>query len=64
LTSEELLELPILYRATLSSPSIARATSLDKALLDHLEAPLDSRLFPRLRRSRDALEPHPPLLPL
>ena len=38
LTSEELLELPILYRATLSSLSIARATSLDKALLDHLEA--------------------------
>lgn len=38
LTSEELLELPVLYRATLSSLSIARATSLDKALLDHLEA--------------------------
>lgn len=38
LTSEELLQLPILYRATLSSLSIARATSLDKALLDHLEA--------------------------
>ena len=38
LTSDELLELPILYRATLSSLSIARATSLDKALLDHLEA--------------------------
>ena len=38
LSSEELLQLPILYRATLSSLSIARATSLDKALLDHLEA--------------------------
>ena len=38
LTSEELLQLPVLYRATLSSLSIARATSLDKALLDHLEA--------------------------
>src|SRR5690606_32716038 len=38
LTSDELLELPLLYRATLSSLSIARATSLDKALLDHLEA--------------------------
>lgn len=38
LTSDELLRLPILYRATLSSLSIARATSLDKALLDHLEA--------------------------
>ena len=38
LTSDELLQLPILYRATLSSLSIARATSLDQALLDHLEA--------------------------
>ncbi len=38
LTSDELLQLPLLYRATLSSLSIARATSLDKALLDHLEA--------------------------
>jgi uncharacterized membrane protein SpoIIM required for sporulation len=38
LTSDELLQLPLLYRATLSSLSIARATSLDKALLHHLEA--------------------------
>src|SRR3546814_11206848 len=38
LTSDELLQLPLLYRATLSSLSIARATSLDKALLDHLVA--------------------------
>ncbi|HMO75151.1 MAG TPA: stage II sporulation protein M [Sphingopyxis sp.] len=38
LSSEELLQLPTLYRATLSSLSIARATSLDKALLGHLEA--------------------------
>lgn len=38
LTSDELLQLPLLYRATLSSLSIARATSLDKALLEHLEA--------------------------
>lgn len=38
LSSDELLQLPLLYRATLSSLSIARATSLDKALLDHLEA--------------------------
>ena len=37
LSSDELLRLPMLYRATLSSLSIARATSLDKALLDHLE---------------------------
>src|SRR5690606_360766 len=38
LSSDELLQLPLLYRATLSSLSIARATSLDRALLDHLEA--------------------------
>ncbi len=38
LSSEELLRLPILYRATLSSLSIARATSLDRALLEYLEA--------------------------
>ena len=37
LTDEELLQLPVLYRATLSSLSIARATSLDKAMLDYLE---------------------------
>lgn len=37
LDTDELLQLPVLYRATLSSLSIARATSLDKALLDHLE---------------------------
>ena len=38
LTSDELLQLPSLYRATLSSLSIARATSLDRALLDYLES--------------------------
>src|SRR3546814_6126704 len=38
LTSDELLQLPLLYRATLSSLPIARATSLDKALLGNLEA--------------------------
>ena len=37
LDDEELLQLPVLYRATLSSLSIARATSLDKAMLDYLE---------------------------
>ncbi len=36
LTTDELLRLPVLYRATLSSLSIARATSLDRALNDHL----------------------------
>src|SRR3546814_12198946 len=38
LSSDELLQLPSLYRATLSSLSIARATSLDKELLHHPEA--------------------------
>lgn len=37
LSDEELLRLPTLYRATLSSLSIARATSLDRAMLDYLE---------------------------
>ena len=37
LTTDQLLELPVLYRAVLSSLSIARATSLDAALLDYLE---------------------------
>jgi uncharacterized membrane protein SpoIIM required for sporulation len=38
LSTEELLRLPVLYRATLSSLSIARATSLDRALNDYLES--------------------------
>jgi uncharacterized membrane protein SpoIIM required for sporulation len=38
LSDEDLFALPSLYRATLSSLSVARATSLDRALLDYLEA--------------------------
>lgn len=38
MSTDELLELPVLYRATLSSLSIARATSLDRQLLDYLES--------------------------
>ena len=38
LTDEELLSLPVLYRSTLSSLSVARATSLDSALIAYLEA--------------------------
>lgn len=38
LTDEELLAIPALYRAALSSLSVARATSLDQALVDYLEA--------------------------
>jgi uncharacterized membrane protein SpoIIM required for sporulation len=37
LSDEDLLALPVLYRATLSSLSVARATSLDKSLIDYLE---------------------------
>src|SRR5580698_8893324 len=38
LTDEELLAMPVLYRASLSSLSVARATSLDGALIDYLES--------------------------
>jgi uncharacterized membrane protein SpoIIM required for sporulation len=44
LTDEEMLEAPALYRAALSSLSVARATSLDSALLDYLEA-LSARAY-------------------
>jgi uncharacterized membrane protein SpoIIM required for sporulation len=37
LSDEELLELPVLYRAALSSLSVARETSLDMALVSYLE---------------------------
>lgn len=38
LSDEEILSLPVLYRSTLSSLSVARATSLDQALTAYLEA--------------------------
>lgn len=38
LTDEELLSLPVLYRSTLSALSVARATSLDRALIAYLES--------------------------
>ena len=37
LSDDDLLALPLLYRATLSSLSVARETSLDRALTDYLE---------------------------
>jgi uncharacterized membrane protein SpoIIM required for sporulation len=37
LADEDLLELPALYRTTLSSLSVARDTSLDRALINYLE---------------------------
>ena len=38
LTPRETLQLPLLYRQTLSSLSVARATSLDAGMLAYLEA--------------------------
>ena len=38
LSSAELHRLPVLYRSAVSSLSVARAVSLDRALLDYLEA--------------------------
>lgn len=37
LDDDDLFALPVLYRATLSSLSVARATSLDRGLVDYLE---------------------------
>ena len=37
LSEDDLIAIPVLYRATLSSLSVARETSLDKGLLDYLE---------------------------
>ncbi len=37
LDDDELFALPVLYRATLSSLSVARATSLDRGMVDYLE---------------------------
>ena len=44
LSDEDMLAIPALYRATLSSLSVARATSLDQALVDYLEA-LSARAY-------------------
>lgn len=38
LSDDDLLALPVLYRAALSSLSVARETSLDRALIDYLES--------------------------
>ena len=38
LTDDELLAMPVLYRSALSALSTARATSLDKAVIDYLES--------------------------
>jgi uncharacterized membrane protein SpoIIM required for sporulation len=38
LGTDEIIALPVLYRSALSSLSVARATSLDQALVDYLES--------------------------
>jgi uncharacterized membrane protein SpoIIM required for sporulation len=38
MSDEEILAAPVLYRATLSALSVARSTSLDKAVIDYLES--------------------------
>jgi uncharacterized membrane protein SpoIIM required for sporulation len=52
LTAEELTALPHLYRSTLSSLSVARAISLDRALTDYLES-LVSRAYVVVYGSRE-----------
>jgi uncharacterized membrane protein SpoIIM required for sporulation len=44
LTDDELLAIPVLYRSTLSSLSVARATSLDHSLIEYLES-LSTRAY-------------------
>ena len=38
LSDDELLAVPVLYRSALSALSVARATSLDKSLIEYLES--------------------------
>jgi uncharacterized membrane protein SpoIIM required for sporulation len=38
LSNDEMLKAPVLYRSTLSSLSVARSTSLDRAVIDYLES--------------------------
>ena len=54
LTDEELLAIPVLYRATLSSLSTARATSLDQGLIEYLES-LCSRAYFVIYSARSSL---------
>jgi len=44
LTDEEIIKLPRLYRSTLSSLSVARATSLDQSVVSYLES-LSTRAY-------------------
>ncbi len=52
LSDDDLAALPRLYRAAVSSLSVAQATSLDADLIQYLEALAARGLFLRLRRAR------------
>lgn len=54
LTDEEILAIPVLYRSTLSALSVARETSLDRALVDYLEV-LAARAYFFVYGSRSTL---------
>lgn len=54
LTNDDLIELPRLYRATLSALSIARETSLDASMIAYLES-LSTRAYFILYGCRDSL---------
>ena len=54
LNTQDVLELPKLYRATLSSLSVARATSLDQNVISYLES-LSSRAYYRLYGTQTSL---------
>jgi len=54
LTDDEILAVPVLYRATLSALSVARETSLDRGLTDYLET-LAARAYFFVYGSRSTL---------
>ncbi|MBI1682704.1 stage II sporulation protein M [Caulobacter hibisci] len=54
LSDEEILAAPVLYRSTLSSLSVARATSLDRGMIDYLET-LSARAYFFVYGSRETL---------
>ncbi len=54
LSDEDLLAIPVLYRATLSALSVARETSLDRGLLDYLEG-LSARAYFLVYGARSSL---------
>lgn len=54
LTDEEIIALPRLYRSTLSSLSVARATSLDQSVVSYLES-LSTRAYYVIYGSQDRL---------